>query len=72
MLTRPKPVITVTSTYHVDALPAGSTGTALHINASDFSGSSAITFLLDDQPVASNQQVTSDANGSVKTDLAIS
>ena len=71
MLTRPKPVITVTSTYHVDSLPAGSTDTTLHINASDFSGSSAITFLLDNQPVASNQHVTSDANGNVKTDLAI-
>jgi hypothetical protein len=71
MLTRPKPVMTITSTYHVSSMPAGSTSTVLHIAATNFSGSSAITFLLDNQPVASNQHVTSDANGSVKTDLMI-
>ena len=71
MLTRPKPGMTVTSNYHVGSMPAGSSGTALHINATNFSGSSAISFLLDNQPVASNQHVNSDANGKVKTDLAI-
>ena len=71
MLTRPKPVMTVTSNYHVGSMPAGSSGTVLHINASSFSGSSAISFLLDNQPVASNQHVNSDANGKVETDLAI-
>jgi hypothetical protein len=71
MLTRPQPVTTVTSTYQVGSTPAGSTGTVLHISAHSFSGSSTITFLLDSLPVASNQNVSSDADGNVKADLMI-
>jgi len=71
MLTRPKPVMTVTSDFLVGLTPAGSTGTVLHISAHNFSGSSAIIFLLDNQPIASNQHITSDTNGNVKADLAI-
>ena len=71
LLTRPKPVITVISDFLVGSTPAGSNGTVLHISAHSFSGSSAIIFLFDNQPVASKQQVTSDANGSVKIDLMI-
>jgi hypothetical protein len=71
MLTRPKPVMTVTSKYHVGSMPAGSTGTTFHINASNFSGTATITFLLDNLPVTSNQHITSDANGNVKADLMI-
>jgi len=71
LLTRPQPVISVTSTYHVGSTPAGSTGTVLHVSARSFSGSSAITFLLDNAPVASGQNVSSDANGNIKADLRI-
>ncbi len=71
MLTRPQPVMTVTSTYRIASIPAGSTGTVLHISARSFSGSSAITFLLDNAPVVSGQQVSSDANGNVRADLTI-
>ena len=71
MLTRPQPVMTVASTYQVGATPAGSTNTSLHVNAHSFSGSSTINFLLDNLPVASNQHVSSDANGIVKADLMI-
>lgn len=71
LLTRPKPVITVISDFLVGSTPAGLNGTVLHISAHSFSGSSAIIFLFDNQPVASKQQVTSDANGSVKIDLMI-
>ena len=71
LLTRPKPVMTVISDFLVGSTPAGSNGTVLHISAHSFSGSSAIIFLFDNQPVASKQQVTSDANGSVKIDLTI-
>ena len=71
MLTRPKPVMTVISDFLVGSTPAGSNGTVLHISAHSFSGSSTIIFLFDNQPVASKQQVTSDANGSVKIDLMI-
>ncbi len=69
VLTRPQPVMNVTSNYNVGSTPAGSTGTVLHVSAHSFSGSSAITFLLDNVPVASNQNVSSDADGNVKADL---
>jgi hypothetical protein len=71
MLTRPQPVMSVTSNYQVGSIPAGSTGTVLHVSARSFSGSSAISFLLDNLPVASNQRVSSDANGNVRADLMI-
>lgn len=71
MLTRPQPVISVTSNYNVGSTPAGSTGTVLHVSARNFSGSSAITFLLDNAPVATDKNVSSDANGNVKADLTI-
>jgi hypothetical protein len=71
LLTRPQPVLTVTSAYQVGSTPAGATGTVLHVSAHSFSGSSAITFLLDNAPVANNQNVSSDANGTVRVDLVI-
>jgi hypothetical protein len=71
LLTRPQPVMSVTSNYNVGSTPAGSTGTVLHVSAHSFSGSSAITFLLDNVPVASNQNVSSDADGNVRADLAV-
>jgi hypothetical protein len=63
--------MSVTSAYNVASIPTGSTGTALHANAHSFSGSSAITFLLDNVPVASSQKVNSDGNGNVSADLTI-
>lgn len=71
MLTRPQPVMTVTSDYRVGSTPAGSTGTVLHVSAHSFSGSSAITFMLDNLPVASNHALSSDTDGNVKADLMI-
>ncbi len=71
MLTRPKPVMTVTSDYRVGSTHAGATGSVLHISAYSFTGSSAITFLLDIVPITSNQLVSSDANGIVRTALMI-
>jgi hypothetical protein len=71
LLTRPQPVMTVTSIYRVGSTLAGSTGTVLHVSAHSFSGSSAITFLLDNLPVASTQHVSSDADGNVRADLTI-
>jgi predicted component of type VI protein secretion system len=41
LLTRPQPVMSVTSTYQVGSTPAGSTGTVLHISARSFSCSTA-------------------------------
>jgi hypothetical protein len=71
LLTRPQPVISVSSTYHVGSIPAGSPGTVLHVSARSFSGSSAITFLLENAPVASGQNVSSDTSGNVRADLLI-
>ena len=71
LLTRPQPVMSVTSSYRVGSTSAGSTGTALHVSGHSFSGSSAITFLLDSVPVPGSQNVQSDAGGNVRADLAI-
>ncbi len=71
LLTRPQPVINVTSEYKVGTTLAGSTGTVLHVSGQKFSGTSAITFLLDGRPVPGNQIVHSDANGNVRVDLVI-
>jgi hypothetical protein len=70
-LTRPQPVINVTSDYKVGAVPAGSTSTVFHVSGQKFSGSSAITFLLDGTPVPGGSSAHSDANGNVKADLTI-
>ncbi len=71
LLTRPQPTISITSNYKVGATPAGATGTVLHVIGHKFSGTSAITFLLDGAPVSSNQSVHSDTDGNVRADLTI-
>ena len=78
-LTRPKPVISLTSQYPQNCsstnptggTPTGATGTTFHITGQKFSGSSAITFLLDGQPAPGAQTVESDANGNVTANLTI-
>lgn len=70
-LTRPHPVISMLSDYKVGSTPAGSTGTVLHVSGHQFSGTSAITFLLDGVPVSSNTSTNSDADGNVKVDLTV-
>ncbi len=70
-LTRPQPVINVTSNYKVGTVPAGSTSTVFHVSGQKFSGNSAITFLLDGTPVPGGSSAQSDANGNVKADLTI-
>lgn len=71
VLTRPQPVISITSDYKVGTTLAGAAGTVLHITGQKFSGNSTITFLLDGTPVPTNQQVSSDANGNLSVDLTI-
>src|SRR5262249_19194758 len=53
-LTRPNPTITVTSKYVANTAntPAGANGTTFQVTGSQFSQNSAITFLLDGQPIA--------------------
>ncbi len=63
-LTRPKPVIDVSSQYTSGSSLVGSTGTVFDIRGSQFSSNSTITFLLDGQQAPGDQTVISDANGS--------
>jgi len=70
-LTRPQPVINVTSDFKVGAVYAGSTGTVFHVSGQKFSGNSAITFLLDGSPVPGSPSAHSDANGNVNADLTV-
>jgi hypothetical protein len=71
LLTRPKPVITITSQYSVGATPAGAAGTTLSVSGQKFSGSSSITFLVDGQTAPGSQPIESDNNGSVNATLTI-
>ncbi|WP_201369647.1 zinc ribbon domain-containing protein [Ktedonobacter robiniae] len=70
-LTRPKPIINVTSSYKVGSVPAGSTSTSLHVTGQQFSNSSDITFLLDGNPIAGQSPVLSDKDGKISSDLKI-
>ena len=71
VLTRPKPVINVTSQYTSGSTLVGSASTAFHIRGSQFSSNSTITFLLDSQQTPGNQTIVSDANGSFIINLAV-
>jgi hypothetical protein len=70
-LNLPQPVISLSSSYHVNRTPAGATGTTLHISGQKFSSSSTITFLLDNSPLPSNDSVQSDSSGNVSANLTI-
>lgn len=72
LLTRPRPIITVTSTYHSGTTPAGATTTTFTVTGQKFSGDSTITFLLDNKPAPDAQTALSDGNGNVRADLTVS
>lgn len=71
ILTRPQPVIGVTSAYKVGTLPAGASGTSFAIRGQTFSDTSAVTLLLDGRPVFGQPRVQSDAHGNFRTDLPV-
>ena len=71
VLTRPKPVITVTSQYTSGSSLVGSTSTTFHIRGSQFSSNSTISFLLDGQQTPGNQSALSDANGTFIANLTV-
>ena len=71
LLTRPKPVITVTSQYASGSSLVGSASTTFHIRGSQFSSNSSISFLLDGQQTPGNQSVVSDASGSFIANLTV-
>jgi hypothetical protein len=70
-LTRPQPVISVTSDYHVGSTPVGSIGTAFHVSGHKFAGTSVITLLLDGMNVPGSSRVASDASGNVRVDVTV-
>ncbi|GHO43580.1 zinc ribbon domain-containing protein [Ktedonospora formicarum] len=70
-MTRPKPIITVSSDYKVGNEPAGASTTILRVTGQQFSGSSTITFLLDNKPLASQSMAISDQDGKFNSNLKI-
>ncbi len=72
LLTRPKPVITVSSAFKSGSTYAGSTTTVFQITGSKFSSNSAVSFLLDEKDAPGASPVTSDANGTIKATLTVS
>jgi hypothetical protein len=71
LLSRPKPVITVTSDFKVGSTLVGSTSTAFHVSGQKFSSNSSITFLLDSQPAPGASLVQSDSDGNVQATLTV-
>lgn len=71
VLTRPQPIINVTSSYHVGGALAGSNGTTLQIQGQQFSNNSLITFLLDGNTAPGAPQVISDQHGTVHANVPI-
>lgn len=71
VLTRPQPVIFLASPYKVGNTPAGASGTSLHIQGEHFSGSSAITFLLDSRSAPGAPRLASDAQGNISVNLPV-
>jgi hypothetical protein len=71
LLTRPKPVITVTSDYKVGSTYVGSTSTVFHVSGQKFSSNSSITFLLDNQPAPGVSLIQSDSDGNVQATLTV-
>jgi hypothetical protein len=68
---RPQPVITVTSPYQVNGLPAGAATTRLHVQGQNFAHDSSIAFLLDGQALAQRQSASSDQQGKIDVQLEI-
>ena len=69
--TRPQPVISVSSDYHVGKVPASATSTTLHVEGKQFSSYSGIIFLLDGHPAPGSQVVPTDENGTFEADLPV-
>lgn len=71
VLTRPQPVISISSPYKAGNTPAGSSGTSLHIAGQHFSASSTITFSLDGRPAPGVPRISSDPQGNVSANLPV-
>jgi hypothetical protein len=69
--TRPNPVLTLTSAYHVNGIPAGASSTTFSVHGQHFSSNEAITFILDGQQLFGIAPVESDGNGAFTVALPI-
>jgi len=70
-VTRPQPLISVSSPYEPHMTPAGATGTDFRVSGHNFSRSSSITFLLDGKVVPGNPAAQSDKDGNVTATLNV-
>ncbi|GEM_PF-1134932 len=73
ILTRPAPVIQVTSDFHPAGHmpPVGAPMVVLHVTGQDFSGNSSVTFSLDGNPAPGAKSVTSDGKGNITANLTV-
>ncbi|HEY7347955.1 MAG TPA: hypothetical protein VH599_06510 [Ktedonobacterales bacterium] len=71
ILTRPRPIITITGPQQSGSLPAGAPDTAFSVTGRDFTANSAITFLLDGNPAPGAPATRSDQTGSISVELPI-
>jgi hypothetical protein len=70
-LTRPEPVIQVTSALLVGKTPAGSPAASLQVSGQNFSHHSSVMILLDGQPAPGVQNVLTDGSGDFHATLAV-
>jgi len=70
-LSRPQPLISITSNYKVGNTPAGANGTILHLSGQNFASNSPVTFLLDGHAAPGNSGTRSDSNGTFSADVTI-
>jgi hypothetical protein len=70
-LTRPQPVVAVSSQYLSGTTPTGAASTSFHVLGYKFSSNSPITFLLDNNPLSPQPSVRSDDDGNFKADVPV-
>lgn len=69
--TRPQPVISLSSKYHQNNALVGASSTTFQLTGHKFSGSSAISFLLDGKLAPGATSARSDSNGNVTAILTV-
>lgn len=73
IITRPHPVIQVTSDFHPagHTPPVGAPAVTLHVTGQDFSDNSSVTFALDGAQAPGAQGVTSDSKGNITANVVV-
>jgi hypothetical protein len=70
ILTRPQPLLKVTSAYHVGTTPAGAVGTGFDVSGQHFASNSTVHFQLDGKTLP-DVQIQSDDQGSILATLKV-